>query len=1286
MYNNGGTISLTGCILTNNTVINQFGDSYARGGAIFNNGGAVTLTGTSISNNAAIGGVRFGTANGGAIYTTNGSLTLVGCALSGNTCDSHYTSPAAGGAVCIASGTANFTNCLFNTNGAVGAVIGVDLVPIPGIGGAIALLGGTMTVNQCLFLNNRAKGGVATGYAGWARGGAIYSTATASIAKSSFLNNSAPGTASKVAQNDQGGAIYNSGTMQLNGCCLSSNFVSGTAAVMSGIGISAGGDALGAGAFNAGQLRMTNCTITMNTAQGGVAFSFGAFPQEPNGAAIGAGICNTTNAIAILMNVTLASNLCTGFNPISNTNGFSAGDQIANTNGTLRLHNTLLAYAGTNGNAYGPITDDGYNISSDGSAAFASGTSYNSTDPKLGPLADNGGPTLTMAPLALSPAIDFGDANGAPDSDQRGFLRPFGAGVDIGAVEYGSSGGLVGITLTVAAQGSGSVIRNPSNSSYPSNATVTVTAVPTVGWYFSNWSGDTNGSVNPLNVVMNSSLVITGNFLAYPTYPLTLATNGQGTIVLSPVGNTYFSNTVVTATATPAAGWLFTGWTGSAAGSTNPLAFTMNSAQSLTANFVQLPAFDVPPVGVTNSPGSTVSFFAHAVGTAPLAYQWYFNNALLAGATNTTLAYLNVSLAQAGSYRVVATNNYGSVTSSVALLVLTNGSTNPLNVCDEPSLRAAIARGGWISIGCNGTITLTDTITIANNVILDASGVNATISGGNAVRLFKVQSGASLTITNLTLANGLVTNSVSGTNLVDGGAIYNSGTLNLIGCQLLNNKAYDAFSSDSLQIFDPARGGAVFNNGGTAMLLGTVLSNNIATGNTTGFGTGTGYGGAIYTTNGSLTLINCSLSSNSCLSCYREAEGGAICVMAGSVVFSNCQFNANNASCNGVGNSVGVTGGAIAQLGGNLTMVQSQFLNNRVLSLGSIYLGAFGGGAYFCAGTATVLNSSFLGNAIPEASARAKHNGNGGAIYNTGSMTLNGCCLASNLVWGLDGSLKSLAAGDGLGGGIYNAGQLKMTNCTLALNMAHGGVLYGAPQGTAPTGPNGNAIGAGLYNESNGISVLMNVTLANNTSATTNPYSTSGFSAGDQVANLGGTVRLHNTLLAYAGTNGNAYGTITDDGYNMSSDSSAALFASGTSYNFTDPKLGPLADNGGPTLTMAPLAISPAIDFGDANGAPHSDQRGLLRPFGDGVDIGAVEYGSIYPAPSPVKLLFSHGGPNLLLNFTATPTIFYHLQSSTNLTSWIEVETIGAFSSPSNISRTITPQGSAKIFYRVWYQ
>ena len=64
-----------------------------------------------------------------------------------------------------------------------------------------------------------------------------------------------------------------------------------------------------------------------------------------------------------------------------------------------------------------------------------------------------------------------------------------------------STAGARGYSLTVSAHGSGTVTKNPTNSNYPKGATVIVTATPNTGWYFANWSGDTNGTVNPLNVI-----------------------------------------------------------------------------------------------------------------------------------------------------------------------------------------------------------------------------------------------------------------------------------------------------------------------------------------------------------------------------------------------------------------------------------------------------------------------------------------------------------------------------------------------------------------------------------------------------------------------------------------------------------------------------------------------------------------------------------------------------------------------------------------------------------------
>lgn len=103
--------------------------------------------------------------------------------------------------------------------------------------------------------------------------------------------------------------------------------------------------------------------------------------------------------------------------------------------GSATVVNTILSHGTSGLNVYGAITDGGHNIVSDGSAGFTSGTSLVNTDPRLGTLSDNGGPTLTIALLPDSPAINA-LSSGFPSTDQRGFARPHGSGADIGAFEF----------------------------------------------------------------------------------------------------------------------------------------------------------------------------------------------------------------------------------------------------------------------------------------------------------------------------------------------------------------------------------------------------------------------------------------------------------------------------------------------------------------------------------------------------------------------------------------------------------------------------------------------------------------------------------------------------------------------------------------------------------------------------------------------------------------------------------------------------------------------------------
>lgn len=133
----------------------------------------------------------------------------------------------------------------------------------------------------------------------------------------------------------------------------------------------------------------------------------------------------------------------------------------------------------------------------------------------------------------------------------------------------------------------------------------------------------------------------------------------------------------------------------------------------------------------------------------------------------------------------------------------------------------------------------------------------------------------------------------------------------------------------------------------------------------------------------------------------------------------------------------------------------------------------------------------------------------------------------------------------------------------------------------------------------------------------------------------------------------------------------------GTS-TFPDPKIGPLSDNGGPTLTVALLPGSPAIDAGNTALAPATDQRGYPRPFEAAADIGAFEYGSMLPLLSISRTSATTG--TILATGNATTTC--RLLASTNLTDWQCVVT-NQFGTDGKVSFTVNCTAPTRQFYRV---
>ncbi len=146
----------------------------------------------------------------------------------------------------------------------------------------------------------------------------------------------------------------------------------------------------------------------------------------------GGGIFSGSDATLTITNSTLRGNSADG-----------AGGGIELRGGTLQIANTILQAGskGANINASsGTVTSQGFNLSSDNGSGFltATGDQIN-TDPLLGPLQNNGGPTFTHALLTGSPAINAGDPSFVPPPlyDQRGpgFDRVVSGRIDVGAFE-----------------------------------------------------------------------------------------------------------------------------------------------------------------------------------------------------------------------------------------------------------------------------------------------------------------------------------------------------------------------------------------------------------------------------------------------------------------------------------------------------------------------------------------------------------------------------------------------------------------------------------------------------------------------------------------------------------------------------------------------------------------------------------------------------------------------------------------------------------------------------------
>jgi hypothetical protein len=326
---------------------------------------------------------------------------------------------------------------------------------------------------------------------------------------------------------------------------------------------------------------------------------------------------------------------------------------------------------------------------------------------------------------------------------------------------------------------------------------------------------------------------------------------------------------------------------------------------------------------------------------------------------------------------------------------------------------------------------------------------------------------------------------------------------------------------------------------------------------------------------GTVTLNNSIVSNNHG---FWSNSGGGI-FNYGTMTLNNCTVEGNSAEAIAAYGVIGFGGGIWNS--GTMMLMDSTVSGNSVVAAGAYGVGGSGGGIWN-SGTMILMNSTVSGNSAygHEHDYYEWDFGSGGGITNSGTLTLMNSTVSGN-------------SSNKMGGGIDSVGSLTLINSTVSGNAAHGVSSYFDSNSQGLIFIN-NGSGGGI----SGSATLINSTVVGNS---TDPDGGGGIS--------GGTLTLTNTIIAN-NTNRDCSGTLDPSSTNnlIEDGTCSSTFPPGT-----DPNLGPLQDNDGPTQTHALLPDSPAIDAGTNNGCPDTDQRGITRPINGTCDIGAYEYQGIPP-------------------------------------------------------------------------
>ena len=583
------------------------------------------------------------------------------------------------------------------------------------------------------------------------------------------------------------------------------------------------------------------------------------------------------------------------------------------------------------------------------------------------------------------------------------------------------------------------------------------------------------------------------------------------------------------------------------------------------------------PSGMSLTPSGVLQGSPVTLGTATFTITITDVNGC-AGTQNLSLT-VNSNSCVSTAITVTSNADSGAGTLRQAIADICGGGT----ITIQPGL-------GTISLSTVGDSTFGPTALAILNKAVTISGNGAIIERNTSatnLRLFFINATGNLMLQNLTLRNGLARGGNGGGGGGGGaglgGAIVNQGNLVVQNSTLSANQAQGGAGASSVS----GGGGGLGFNGGTGSGGGGGGGGRTGAGGNAGTNGGAGGlpagGGGQNGTNGTGGGPGSGGTGNT------GGGGGGEAGSAGGV--------SGHGGAGGFGGGGG--GGGRSNFGG---------------PVGRGGAGGFGGGGG--AAAATALGATNTGG-----------NGGFGGGGGTGTGGSNGG--TSSFAGGAGGNGNGAGGGGGgLGGAIFNhLGTVTLINSTLSSNTAQGG--NGANvSGPGTGGTGGSGYGGGVFNY-NGTVTVVAATLSDNvvTSGTngTPAPATSSDAGGGGIYNLGdgalARLTILSSILANTGSGATdcASGLINSGTVNVTNTASLieSNNACGSPALSTDPNLGPLQDNGGPTFTHALLTGSQAINAGSntVTGAPYNlttDQRGTGYPRSiDGtVDMGAVEFGT----------------------------------------------------------------------------